>query len=95
MFFFFTSVFSQKEPQVRDIEAITIVDKSDPRALEILRKVDHLFKSNSPQSLESYTYKSYEKVSLDIDEDSISALLCHVHNINMIVPEKSDLVRIQ
>ncbi|MCU7613224.1 hypothetical protein N0B16_02145 [Chryseobacterium sp. GMJ5] len=71
--FFFTSAFSQKELQVKDIEEITIVDKSDPRALEILRKVDHLFKSNSPQSLESYTYKSYEKVSLDIDEDSISA----------------------
>lgn len=71
--FFSTSAFSQKELQVKDIEEITIVDKSDQRALEILRKVDHLFKSNSPQSLESYTYKSYEKVSLDIDEDSISA----------------------
>ena len=31
------------------------------------------FKRNSPQSLDSYAYKSYEKISLDIDQDSISA----------------------
>ena len=55
------------------IETIILEDKSDPRALEILRKVDKLFKSNSPESLDSYSYKSYEKVSLDIDQDSITA----------------------
>lgn len=55
-----------------DIEAIVIQDKSDPRALEILKMVNRLFKQNSPKSLGSYTFKSYEKVSLDIDEDSIS-----------------------
>ena len=55
------------------IETVILEDKSDPRALEILRKVDQLFKSNSPESLDSYSYKSYEKVSLDIDQDSITA----------------------
>ncbi|MGO4710240.1 hypothetical protein AB4Y90_14265 [Chryseobacterium sp. 2TAF14] len=55
------------------IETVILEDKSDPRALEILRKVDQLFKSNSPESLDSYAYKSYEKVSLDIDQDSITA----------------------
>ncbi|EJL73009.1 hypothetical protein [Chryseobacterium populi] len=54
------------------IETVILEDKSDPRALDILKKVNQNFKDNSPKSLESYTYKSYEKVSLDIDEDSIS-----------------------
>lgn len=55
------------------IETVILEDKSDPRALEILRKVDKYFNSNSPESLDSYSYKSYEKVSLDIDQDSITA----------------------
>ncbi len=54
------------------IETVILQDKSDPRALEILNKVNKYFKENSPKSLSSYTYKSYEKVSLDIDEDSIT-----------------------
>lgn len=54
------------------IETVILEDKSDPRALEILKKVNQQFKENSPKSLDSYSYKSYEKVSLDIDEDSIS-----------------------
>lgn len=54
------------------IETVVLEDKSDPRALEILKKVNQLYKENSPKSLGSYSYKSYEKVSLDIDEDSIS-----------------------
>jgi len=75
------SAFVEKNMQVSlfknsskttDIEAIVIQDKSDPRALEILKKVNKLFKENSPKSLGSYSYKSYEKVSMDIDEDSIS-----------------------
>ena len=59
--------------KIQSIETIILEDKSDPQALEILRKVDQLFKSNSPQSLDSYAYKSYDKISLDIDQDSISA----------------------
>lgn len=58
---------------IKEIEGVTLEDKSDPRALEILRKADQLFKKNSPQSLDSYSYKSYEKASLDIDQDSITA----------------------
>ncbi|MBB4804967.1 hypothetical protein HNP38_000239 [Chryseobacterium defluvii] len=56
----------------KGIETVIIEDKSDPRALEILKKVNQQFRENSPKSLGSYSYKSYEKVSLDIDEDSIS-----------------------
>lgn len=68
------SVFLTKtSSQVHAIETVVLQDKSDPRALEILRKVEKLFKSNSPESLDSYAYKSYEKVSLDIDQDSITA----------------------
>ena len=59
--------------KINDIEAVILNDKSDPKALEILRKVERLFKSNSPESLDSYSYKSYEKLSVDIDQDSISA----------------------
>lgn len=59
--------------KTQSIETIILEDKSDPQALEILRKVNQFFKSNSPQSLDSYSYKSYEKISLDIDQDSISA----------------------
>ncbi|KUJ52481.1 hypothetical protein [Chryseobacterium sp. JAH] len=59
--------------KTQSIETVILEDRSDPQALEILRRTDQLFKSNSPQSLDSYAYKSYEKVSLDIDQDSISA----------------------
>lgn len=70
--FFFTSIFGFSQSKVTDIETVVIADKSDPRALEILKKVNQYFTRNSPKSLESYAYKSYEKISLDIDEDSIS-----------------------
>ncbi|WP_144281092.1 hypothetical protein [Chryseobacterium echinoideorum] len=59
--------------KITAIETVILHDKSDPEALEILRKVEKLFKSNSPESLESYAYKSYEKLSFDIDQDSIAA----------------------
>ncbi|AZA54126.1 hypothetical protein [Chryseobacterium sp. G0201] len=62
----------KKSSKTTAIEEIIIEDKSDPKALEILKKVNQYFTKNSPKSLESYTYKSYEKISLDIDEDSIS-----------------------
>ena len=62
---------SKVDPKTQSIEGVIISDKSDPRALDILRKVDELYKDNSPQSLDSYAFKSYEKISLDFDEDSI------------------------
>lgn len=59
--------------RITAIETVILHDKSDPEALEILRKVEKFFKSNSPESLDSYAYKSYEKLSFDIDQDSIAA----------------------
>ncbi|WP_299177558.1 hypothetical protein, partial [uncultured Chryseobacterium sp.] len=77
-FCFFVFGYSQSKnnpveetEKIGNIEAIVLEDKSDPRALEILKKVNRQFKENSPKTLHSYSYKSYEKVSLDIDEDSI------------------------
>lgn len=63
---------TKKSSKTTSIETVVIEDKSDPRALEILKKVNKLFNENSPKSLGSYAYKSYEKISLDIDEDSLS-----------------------
>ncbi|REC47776.1 hypothetical protein [Chryseobacterium pennipullorum] len=62
----------KKTSKTTSIETVVIEDKSDPRALEILKKVNKLFRENSPKSLGSYSFKSYEKISLDIDEDSLS-----------------------
>lgn len=67
-------VFLAKEvAKTQNIETVVLKDESDPRALEILRKVNENYKQNSPLSLDSYSFKSYEKVSLDLDEDSIRA----------------------
>ncbi|MGZ5264658.1 MAG: DUF5686 family protein, partial [Kaistella sp.] len=62
---------SKTDPKTQSIEAVIINDSSDPLALEILQKVNDSYQNNSPQSLDSYAFKSYEKISLDIDEDSI------------------------
>lgn len=64
--------FGFSQSKVTAIEGVVIEDKSDPKALEILKKVNQMFRENSPKTLDSYSYKSYEKISLDIDEDSIS-----------------------
>jgi hypothetical protein len=73
----------KKISKTTNIEAIVIEDKSDPRALEILRKVNKLYKENSPKSLGSYSYKSYEKISLDIDEDSLSQFNQYFSDLNI------------
>lgn len=62
---------SKTDPKTQSIEAVIIADKSDPRALAILKKVNDNYKTNSPKSLDSYSFKSYEKISFDLDEDSI------------------------
>ncbi|MDQ1095432.1 MULTISPECIES: hypothetical protein [Chryseobacterium] len=67
----FQVVLKKESSKTTDIEAVIIEDKSDPRALAILKMVDRMFRENSPKSLDSYSYKSYEKVSMDIDEDSL------------------------
>lgn len=61
------------DTKTKNIEAVILYDKSDPKALEILRKVNENYQQNSPESLPSYSYKSYEKISLDFDQDSIKA----------------------
>lgn len=65
-------VFGYSQSKVNAIETVVIEDRSDPKALEILKKVNQMFRQNAPKTLDSYSYKSYEKISLDIDEDSIS-----------------------
>lgn len=62
---------SKADPKTQSIEGVLIDDNSDPLALAILQKVNENYKINSPQSLDSYTFKSYEKIALDIDGDSI------------------------
>lgn len=64
-------VLSKSDPKTQSIQGVFIDDKSDPLALAILQKVNDNYKNNSPQSLDSYSFKSYEKISLDMDEDSI------------------------
>lgn len=76
-------VFLIKKPlKTTNIETVIIEDKSDPRALEILKKVNKLFNENSPKSLGSYAYKSYEKISLDIDEDSLTQFNQYFNDLN-------------
>ncbi|MGV4413508.1 DUF5686 family protein [Chryseobacterium sp. T1] len=60
-----------EEFKTSKIEGVVIENKTDPRALAILEKVNAFFKRNSPKSLESYSFKSYEKISYDFDEDSV------------------------
>lgn len=57
--------------KTKNINKIILIDKSDTRALKILDEVDKHYKENSPKSLESYNFKSYSKISMDIDKDSI------------------------
>ncbi len=78
---------SKTDPKTQSIEAVVINDKSDPLALEILRKVNDNFKNNSPQSLDSYSFKSYDKIALDIDEDSIM-------NYNMFLQKNLDSLKL-
>lgn len=83
------------DPKVQSIEGVVIADKSDPRALRILQKVNDEYKNNSPQSLDSYSFKSYEKFSLDFDEDSIKSYNAFIDNridsLKMLAP--ADLSR--
>ncbi|MDR2206543.1 MAG: DUF5686 family protein [Flavobacteriaceae bacterium] len=62
---------TKEETGLQNIQTVILEDKSDPLALAILKKVNENYKKNSPQSLDSYSFKSYEKISADLDEDSI------------------------
>ncbi|MGC4129871.1 MAG: DUF5686 family protein [Bergeyella sp.] len=69
---------AKSDPKMQSIQTVILEDKSDPRALEILKKVNDNYKENSPKSLDSYSFKSYEKISFDLDEDSIRNYNTHV-----------------
>lgn len=60
------------DAKTSSIAAVTIADVSDPKALAILKKVNDNYEENSPKSLPSYSFKSYEKISMDLDQDSIA-----------------------
>lgn len=53
------------------IDKVIIQDKSDPEALRILDELNRRAEGNSPKSLDSYTFKSYTKYSIDVDQDSV------------------------
>lgn len=72
-------VLAKSESNVKDIEGVVLNDKSDPQALRILDEVNVRYKENSPQSLDSYSYRSYDKISFDIDEDSLSTYQNYVN----------------
>ena len=54
-----------------NIDIIVLSGKSDAKALKILDEVYKRHKENAPQSLDSYDFKSYSKISMDVDKDSI------------------------
>ncbi len=62
---------SINDPKVKKIETILLQDRSDPRALEILKKINDRFDENSPLSLQSYSFNSYSKIAADFDKDTI------------------------
>jgi hypothetical protein len=45
---------TKEEIDVQSIQTVILEDKSDPLALAILKKVNDNYKSNSPNSLDSY-----------------------------------------
>ena len=62
-----------EDKDINHISAVVISDKSDPKALALLKLVNDNYEKNSPNSLSSYAFKSYDKISLDLDKDSIDA----------------------
>ncbi|AZI69598.1 DUF5686 family protein [Cloacibacterium normanense] len=55
-----------------NIDKVILTDKSDAKALKILDEFNKNYKKNSPQALDSYQFKSYSKISIDVDKDSLS-----------------------
>jgi len=77
---------TKNDPKMQNIQTVILEDKSDPKALEILKKVNDNYKNNSPRSMDSYSFKSYEKISLDFDEDSIK-------NYNSFIEKRIDSLK--
>lgn len=70
--FLCTAIYSQQEKETK-IKELVLRDKSDEKALRILEKVYQNYDKNMPNSLDSYSFVSYDKISYDFDEDSIKA----------------------
>ncbi len=68
------------DPKQKAIETVTIADKNDPRAIALLKKVNNHYDENSPKSLDSYSFKAYEKISMDFDQDSIASFKQFTNN---------------
>lgn len=65
------ATLEQLEKGTASIEKVVLKDVSDPKALELLKKVRAHYSDNTPQSLPSYSFKAYEKTALDLDQDTI------------------------
>lgn len=68
----FNPLYGQTDKTPKDIEEVVIAYGSDEKAIQLLRQVNKKYDKNSPQSLDSYEFTSYQKISLDVDKDSIS-----------------------
>lgn len=66
---------SSPESMLREgsIASLEIQNKSDPRALDLLRKVEKKAFENSPESLEGYRFTQYEKMRFDLHPDSVQS----------------------
>lgn len=76
---FITVRLRKSSEKSRNIQRIIIQDKSDARALKILDEAEKRFKENAPNSLESYNFKSYSKIAIDLDKDSIENYRAFMH----------------
>ena len=77
---------TKTDDKMSNIATVILEDKSDPKALELLKKINHYYKQNSPQSLPSYSFKSYEKIGFDLDEDSVA-------NYNKYLANRTDSLK--
>ncbi|SFH80820.1 DUF5686 family protein [Halpernia frigidisoli] len=73
---------AKEDQNEKNIEGVVVNDISDPRALRILNLVNEKYSENSPKSLESYSYKSYNKIAYDINTDSLSTYRDYVSKRN-------------
>lgn len=75
--------------KISNIDKVIITDKSNPKALKILDELNKRAKENSPKSLDSYSFKSYSKFSIDVDRDSIDIFK------NFLAKRKDSISRIE
>lgn len=66
-----TKVFLIATAAYRSIQSLNIDSQKQKKAFSILEKVEKNRDRNNPKSLSSYSFKSYQKFSVDIDSDSV------------------------